>query len=274
MIRRIILALFGLGIVFAFWQVPTNSPNVNGIVGGITDRAETIREWLTFEDGNINLGIDVNQPPPLEIDFTLPEYDPTTIDFDPQLLIDAAASIQTINFNEEAPYNRGDWYHWENYEKSCWTVREEVLYREAVKTETLTLLDADKIPTDSKAEACYISGGLWVDPYTGEEFYNPEDLDIDHMIALSYANKGGGSSWADDKKREYANSLDYENHLIAVSASANRSKSDKGPSEWVPENEEYHCEYATSWTTVANNWELSLTSADKAKIIGMLDSCQ
>ena len=38
-------------------------------------------------------------------------------------------------------------------------------------------------------------------------------------------------------------------HLIAVSASANRSKSDQGPEEWRPPDESYWCDYAVDWVS-------------------------
>lgn len=276
--KRLITLTIVIAAVFAFWQVPADL-NVKSLTGGIIDRSETLRIWITqigdgIQEGRIDLGVEFNEPEPLEINFDLPEYDPKASDFNSDLMSEAAATIPTIDFDEEAPYNRGDWYHWANHERSCWSVREEVLYRDADKTQTLTLLDKNKIPTQNKDEACYISGGTWIDPYTGEEFNNPSDLDIDHMIPLSYANKGGGYAWGEERKRDFANSLDYEYHLVAASASANRSKSDKGPSDWKPENENYHCEYAAAWTTISNNWGVSLTSSDKNTITNMLKSCR
>lgn len=170
-------------------------------------------------------------------------------------------------------YERGEWSHWDNI-TPCWTVREQVLADEAVQDGTLTLLDKNKVRTDSVANACYVVGGTWVDVYTGETFTNPEDLDIDHMIPLNYAAKHGGQAWDKARKGEYANSRVYANHLIAVSASANRSKSDKGPSEWKPSNTAYHCQYATDWVNISADWGLTVSTADRDALLGMLTTCK
>jgi hypothetical protein len=275
--RKILGILIALGIVFAFFQVPA-TPNAVSIVDSVTSRADTLSAWVKqvgagLERGALDLGFKVNEPEALQVDFTLPELDPSSPEFAPEKVAEVAATINTNNFNPDAPYNRGDWYHWSNYERSCWTVREEVLYRDAVKDESLTILDSNKVRTSDKNEACYITGGTWIDPFTGEEFYNPEDLDIDHVIALGYANSGGGSEWDGDRKQDFANNLNYSKHLLAVSASANRSKSDKGPADWMPKNEEFHCEYVTIWTTIANNWGLNLNRSDKNKIVDVLEKC-
>ena len=169
-------------------------------------------------------------------------------------------------------YERGEWHHWNDL-RSCWSVREQVLADEAVNDGTLTLLDRNKVRTNDINSACYVSGGTWIDAYTGETFTNPEDLDIDHMIPLNYAAQHGGQAWDSAKKESYANNREYANHLIAVSASANRSKSDKGPSQWKPSNKSYYCTYATDWVNISTTWNLSVTLNDKNALQDMLSSC-
>lgn len=275
--RRIAGILIALGIVFAFFQVPAQ-PNASSIIESATSRAETLSLWVKqvgegLQQGRLDLGFRVNEPEALKVDFDMPEYNPLSPDFSASKMVEVAETLNTNNFDADNDYNRGDWYHWENHERSCWNVREEVLYRDAVKDDTLTLLDSNKNRTDDKNKACYVAGGTWVDPFTGDEFFNPSDIDIDHVIALSYANSGGGHIWDGERKREFANSLNYNKHLLAVSASANRSKSDKGPAGWMPNNEEYHCEYATIWTTIASNWGINVSKADKQKIVEVLSKC-
>ena len=270
-VKRILAVIISLGLIVAFFQIPAD-PSVKTVYEGLESRAETIRAWAQ-QVGEWDFSLNTPETLQPKIDFNPQEFDFTAPEFNIETVKEVADALPT-DFTPDAPYNRGDWYHWDNYERTCWNVREEVLYRDAEDDGSLTVLDADKIRTDDKNEACYVSGGTWIDPFTGEEFGNPQDLDIDHVIALSYANSAGGASWSSEKKRQFANSLTYDKHLLAVSASANRSKGDKGPGDWMPPNEDFHCEYVTIWTKIAAEWELSITPKDKRTIKATLEECE
>ena len=110
-------------------------------------------------------------------------------------------------------------------------------------------------------------------PYSGMEVTEATKLDIDHMVPLSNAHRSGGWEWDADRKREYANNLDNSYHLIAVTASANRSKGAKGPEEWQPLDQSYGCQYATDWVLIKSNWSLSVTAAEWTALDGMLETC-
>ena len=171
---------------------------------------------------------------------------------------------QTIN------YDRGEWRHWDGYGSSCWNIREEVLYRQSDPNKII-IEDSQHNTTTDKTKACYIKSGSWDDPYTGKNFTNPGDLDMDHMIPLSYAARHGGQAWDAETKSEYANSLN-DGHLIGVMASANRQKSDKGPSEWKPQAS-YQCEYAKIWIDISVTWNLTTAQADYNALEDMLNKC-
>lgn len=175
----------------------------------------------------------------------------------------------TIADSDKVSYNRDEWVHWISAGSGCWDVREEVLYNQA--DGPVVLLDKNKKETTDKSKACGIKSGTWIDAYTGQTFTDPSKIDIDHMIPLKYTANHGGQAWDADRKREYANSMSG-NHLIAVSASANRSKSDKGPGDWKP-REEYHCQYAHDWISVATTWGLTITQKDADALAEMLAKC-
>ena len=75
-------------------------------------------------------------------------------------------------------------------------------------------------------------------------------------------------------KEEYANYLGEENHLIAVTASANRSKGAKGPEEWGPPELGYWCQYATDWAEIKEWWELTMTKVESEIVMDMLGTCE
>ena len=159
-------------------------------------------------------------------------------------------------------YDRAEWRHWIDEDSDCQDTRQEVLIEEA--TSSVTYADSRQ---------CRVASGTWTGPYTGEEFTDPGRLDIDHMVPLANAHKSGGWAWSEEKKRQYANDLSYHGHLIAVQASANRSKGSKGPEQWKPPDQGYWCQYAIDWTTVKARWELFASEAEAASLSEMLEDC-
>ena len=80
--------------------------------------------------------------------------------------------------------------------------------------------------------------------------------------------------WDADMREEYANDLSDPDHLIAVTAGANRSKGAKGPEEWGPPDLEYWCQYATDWTEVKARWELTMPDRETEAVVEMLGTCE
>jgi hypothetical protein len=114
---------------------------------------------------------------------------------------------------------------------------------------------------------CSLSGGEWYSNYDGVTTSDPSDFDIDHFVPLNEAWQSGAYSWTSEKRKEFANDLGFGKSLIAVSASSNRSKSDKDPTNWIPSNSSYLCEYVTAWVEVKIRWGLS---ADQPEIESLL----
>lgn len=176
-------------------------------------------------------------------------------------------SIPIVASYNKAKYKRTEWKHWISYETPCWTTREEVLDRQAEKG-SVTYLDKDDKETKDKSKACSIKSGVWIDPYSKEKVEDPTKLDIDHTGALSWTAKAGGQEWDKKKKQDYANDFD---HLVATTAKENRTKGDKGPSEWMPESSK--CEYAKVYTHIVKKYKLNLNKADKDTLEKALNSC-
>lgn len=176
-------------------------------------------------------------------------------------------SIPIVASYNKAKYKRTEWKHWISYETPCWTTREEVLDRQAEKG-SITYLDKEDKETKDKSKACSIKSGVWIDPYSKEKVEDPTKLDIDHTGALSWTAKAGGQEWDKQKKQDYANDFD---HLVATTAKENRTKGDKGPSEWMPESSK--CEYAKVYTHIVKKYKLNLNKADKDTLEKTLNSC-
>jgi len=123
------------------------------------------------------------------------------------------------------------------------------------------------------SNGCDVIAGRWVDIYTGQVFTDPSLLDIDHMVALANAHRSGGAGWDRAKKADFANYLAIGDALIAVSASANRSKGDGSPDQWMPPAASSHCRYAVNWIDVKYQWALTVTIAEKSKLEQLLAGC-
>lgn len=133
------------------------------------------------------------------------------------------------------------------------------------------------------SNGCTVKYGSWNDPYTGLALTgNPyqgdgtaNDLDIDHVIPLKYVDSHGGYYWSDAQKRSYGASLAAMNNRVylAVSASENRKKSDKGPSQYYPPNPTYRCEYSRKWRDIARTYAIALSLVDYNLIANVITSC-
>lgn len=169
---------------------------------------------------------------------------------------ESVSTLGGVEINDDpadVDYDRSEWKHWTG--SPCDT-RDEVLKRQGEGVTT--------------GDRCSMESGTWLDPFTGTTTDDSSSLDTDHFVALGYAASHGGNEWGADKKEQFAN--DMEN-LRAVDASQNRSKGDDGPSDFMPENEDYHCEYATIWVSVLDKYDLTTTSDDKAALEDALGTC-
>jgi hypothetical protein len=269
---KVVWAFFILCLVFAWFKTPipagssvstawefaqAKSHAVDAWVKDFTKGGFSLPNFV-FHDGKsvpVAPGGTTTEPP-------TPEQKSTALS---QLNSVTVADAQTVD------YQRSEWKHWINQSgSSCWDVREAVLYRDAEKGSTV-LLDKNGSITSNVGSACSIKSGKWVDPYSSKTFTNPSDLDVDHVVPLSYTAQHGGQAWSSDMKRDYANDLTGNHHLLAVSASENRSKGDNGPSEYKPKVN--LCEYGMNWTKVTSTWKISVTQADKDSIASMLSTC-
>ena len=163
--------------------------------------------------------------------------------------------------SSELVYVRDEWPHWRDEDGDCQDTRQEVLIAES---RTPAILDA---------AGCRVVSGWWIDPLTGEEFTNPSDLDVDHQVPLANAFRAGGWGWNRDTRSRYANYLPDPWHLVALGASTNRSKSDKGPDEWRPPQPSAWCNYAREWKMVKQRWLLAITEPEQRALTEMEASC-
>ncbi|WP_026455506.1 HNH endonuclease family protein [Saccharomonospora iraqiensis] len=172
----------------------------------------------------------------------------------------ARARLAELTVEEEGTldgYDREEFPHWSSQGDNCDT-REVVLERDGTDVET--------------GEDCYPTSGSWESPFDGETWTDPSDLDVDHIVPLAEAWRTGADEWSTDRRESFANDLDGVN-LLAVTDNVNQSKGDRGPEEWLPPLESYHCEYAALWIDVKHTWELTVEQEEKSALEDVLATC-
>lgn len=157
-------------------------------------------------------------------------------------------------------YDRDLFADWYDADRNGCNTRKEVLIAES--------LDLVQI-----GSSCSITGGRWFSIYDNVETTDSSKFDIDHMVPLSEAWDSGAWNWNADQRKFFANDLDQPFFLIAVTASSNRSKSDRDPAEWMPPNSGYHCEYVRIWIEIKRAWDLSVDQAEHNYLAQKLASC-
>lgn len=171
-------------------------------------------------------------------------------------------AVDSLKISEESRtgYVRTKFKHWVGAGNGC-DSRKAVIISEALS-----------VP--SVSTGCVIKGGEWLSIYDNVKVTEASKLDVDHMVPLAEAWDSGASSWTDIKRQQYANDMVDPRHLIAVTGSSNRSKSDQDPSDWLPTNKDYVCTYLANWVEIKVRWSLSIDKKEKEAIIANLKPCK
>lgn len=151
-------------------------------------------------------------------------------------------------------YDRDLYGGWSDADRDCQNQRHERLI--ALSTRAVTL----------SSDGCRAIRGRWNDPYTGKIFMNSRDMDIDHMVPLAWAHERGADTWDAETRERFAN--DPVN-LFAVDAGVNRSKGARGPLDWLPTNESFHCQYVTRFHRVVQTYDLSYKPDEHAEMASL-----
>ena len=129
---------------------------------------------------------------------------------------------------------------------------------------------------DTVFNGCKVQSGILNDPYTGStiSFVRGQDtsgaVQIDHVVALSNAWATGAFNF--DAGLRYEISQDPLN-LLAVDGPANQDKLDQDASDWLPPNQNFHCQYVARQISVKAKYHLWVTPAEKSAMQGVLATC-
>jgi hypothetical protein len=125
--------------------------------------------------------------------------------------------------------------------------------------ETLISQSVGQIQYKSSKQ-CKVKSGKWISPFTGNVIYSASDIDIDHVVPLSWSWKHGSNAWSKEKRVKFAN--DPAN-LLSVEASLNRQKGDKGINKWLPPKNKF--QYIARFIIVYKTYDLKLTNSESSQ---------
>jgi hypothetical protein len=155
-------------------------------------------------------------------------------------------------------YDRNLFKHWIDADKNGCDTRKEVLITEA-------------IVKPKKGPKCVLTGGKWISAYDGKTYTKDASLDIDHLVPLAEAWRSGAWAWTAKQRQDFANDLSDSRALIAVTASANRSKGDQDPKTWLPSKGK--CIYIESWVAIKVRYSLTFDTGELSVIQSYFTSC-
>lgn len=135
--------------------------------------------------------------------------------------------------------------------------------------------DMTDVATKSDTDCTVISGVL-DDPYTGKIIHfqrgqdTSDDVQIDHVVALSDAWQKGAQQLSSEDRMRFANDA---LNLLAVDGKTNNDKSDSDSASWLPPNKDYRCRYVARQIAVKQKYKLWVTEAEKEAMARVLGTC-
>jgi hypothetical protein len=138
------------------------------------------------------------------------------------------------------------------------------------------ILARDLIDITLVPNTCKVATGTLVDPYTAQMLLfvrGPEtsdDIQIDHVVALSDAWQKGAQQLTQSDRYSFAND---PLNLLAVQGAANQAKSDGDAATWLPANKKYRCAYIARQIAVKIKYRLWVTAAEYMAMEKILRDC-
>jgi hypothetical protein len=168
------------------------------------------------------------------------------------------------------PWARGQQYDreadfgeaWDDVDRNGCDTRDDILARDLADVR--------------RRSDCKVVSGTLLSPYSGRSVaftrgpVTSEDVQIDHLVALSDAWRTGAQNLTAAQRLALAND---PLELLAVDGPSNDAKGNRNAAEWLPPDTGYRCVYVTRQIQVKAKYRLWVTDAERAAMTRVLASC-
>ena len=182
---------------------------------------------------------------------------------------DAASALASLPVKGRAPKTGYDRQRfgpaWADVDRNGCDTRNDILKRD---------LDGETFKPGT--HDCIVLTGTLNDPYTSKKIAftrgqgTSDDVQIDHVIALSDAWQKGAQQLDDATRKNLAND---PLNLMAVDGPTNQGKGDSDAATWLPPNRAFRCKYVARQVAVKAKYHLYVTQAERDAINGILAGC-
>jgi hypothetical protein len=138
------------------------------------------------------------------------------------------------------------------------------------------ILARDLTETVFVTPSCKVASGILNDPYSGKQILfnrgaeTSDDVQIDHVVALSDAWQKGAQALTPEQRTAFAND---PLELLAVDGNLNEQKADGDAATWLPPNKAYRCAYVARQIAVKKKYSLWVTRSEYDTMANILQTC-
>ena len=138
------------------------------------------------------------------------------------------------------------------------------------------ILARDLSQTAFVMPGCKVASGILLDPYSDKQITfvrgaeTSDDVQIDHVVALSDAWQKGAQQLSYEQRVAFAND---PLELLAVDGPLNEQKADGDAATWLPPNKAYRCSYVARQIAVKKKYSLWVTRSEYDAMATILQTC-
>ncbi|GAA1999396.1 GmrSD restriction endonuclease domain-containing protein [Brevibacterium samyangense] len=137
------------------------------------------------------------------------------------------------------------------------------------------VLRRDLVDIELADDGCVVLDGTLTSAYSGDTFDfvrgDGNNIDIDHVVALSNAWQTGAQELSAEERVEFGND---PLNLLATESGLNAQKGDGDAATWLPPLRSYRCEYVARQVSVKSKYGLWVTQPEFDAIEGLLLDCE